>query len=151
MFLQHPEYFISVVDTFLNKTGRYFIKRNFSLPKIQINESVAMRTIHFENNEYLFEPNSLPDLIIMGNYLKEHPEIKFEIGGHTDSYGKYEYNKWLSEKRAESVADFFIGLGVQEQNITSKGYGESMLLLPDTSQDNRYINRRVEIKLMGIN
>jgi hypothetical protein len=150
LFVYAKDYFVASKELWLAKPDSYYVKLQLSAPKVEIGCVATIRTIHFENNEFLFEPISFPDLMIMDRYLVQHPEFKLEIGGHTDSYGKASYNQWLSEKRAEVVADFFIGLGVPEQNITSKGYGEANLLFPDTSSENRYMNRRVEIKLVGI-
>lgn len=79
-----------------------------------------------------------------------HPEFKIEIAGHTDSYGAERYNQWLSEKRAEAVAEFFASLGVREENMQVMGYGESRPLAPDTNEENRYLNRRVEISLIEL-
>lgn len=150
IFIEAPKYFIAAVDTFINHNGRYYLQRNFKLKKITKDATVAMRSIHFETNEYLFEPISFPDLMIMGNFLLMHPELKFEIGGHTDSYGMADYNQWLSEKRAEAVADFLIGLGIPEKNIIVKGYGESKMLVADNSEEDRYLNRRVVIKIIEV-
>ncbi|MDZ7263291.1 MAG: VWA domain-containing protein [candidate division KSB1 bacterium] len=148
VFVEGPEHFIAVMDTFLCPPDKYYSQKDFQLEKIKIGSTVAMRMIHFETNEFLFEPVSLPDLMVMGEYFVKHPQLKFEVSGHTDSYGNADYNLWLSEKRAESVADFFISLGVPESNITVRGYGESRMLVPDYSAEDRYQNRRVEIKVL---
>lgn len=151
VFVHSDDHFIFSQEENLARPDSYYVTRTYSLPKAKVGAVATLRTIHFENNEFLFEPNSLPDLASMGRFLAAHPEFKLEIGGHTDSYGKASYNKWLSEKRAETVAEFFTGMGVPQKNISSKGYGESKLLKPDTSQENRYLNRRVEVRLVGLN
>lgn len=150
VFVEGPEHFIAVMDTFLCPRDKYYVQKDFQLEKVKIGSTVDMRTIHFETNEFLFEPVSLPDLMVMGEYFVRHRELKFEVSGHTDSYGNADYNLWLSEKRAESVADFFISLGVPESNITVRGYGESRMLVPDYSAEDRYQNRRVEIKVLAV-
>lgn len=150
VFVEGPEHFIAVMDTLLCPPDKYYVQKDFQLEKIKIGSTVAMRTIHFETNEFLFEPVSLPDLMVMGDYFVKHRELKFEVSGHTDSYGNADYNLWLSEKRAESVADFFISLGVPESNITVRGYGESRMLVPDYTAEDRYQNRRVEIKVLEV-
>jgi VWFA-related protein len=150
VFVEGPEHFIAVMDTFLCPRDKYYVQKDFQLEKVKIGSTVAMRTIHFETNEFLFEPVSLPDLMVMGEYFVKHRELKFEVSGHTDSYGNADYNLWLSEKRAESVADFFISLGVPESNITVRGYGESRMLVPDYTAEDRYQNRRVEIKVLAV-
>lgn len=144
------DYFIVSEEHNLAKKEDYYIQFNKSLPQIEKDEVVSLRTIHFENNEFIFEPNSFGDLLNLANYFLSHPEFIIEVAGHTDSYGSASYNQWLSERRAETVAEFIKGLGFPETNISSKGYGESQRLVPDNSPENRYINRRVEIKLVEI-
>lgn len=150
VFAQAPDYFISAKEYKLAKPDSYYVTVQLKLKKAQVGAKAVMRSVHFENNEFLFEPVSIPDLMSMGGFLVQYPEYKFQISGHTDSFGKASYNQWLSEKRAEAVAEFFVGLGVPEENIQIRGYGESKRLFPDTNEQNRYMNRRVEIKLIEI-
>ncbi|MBC8179778.1 OmpA family protein [candidate division KSB1 bacterium] len=64
--------------------------------------------------------------------------------------GSDDYNRWLSERRAESVRDFFASLGMPSKNMKLKEYGDvSPIALNDTAE-NRYLNRRVEIKILDI-
>ena len=149
-FVEEKNHMIAVLDCFLDIRGKYYVEKDFTLKPLKKHATAVMRTIHFENNEYLFEPISFPDLIIMGNYLLKHLELKFEIAGHTDSYGSDDYNRWLSERRAESVRDFFISLGIPEENMTLKGYGEGRPIALNDTAENRYLNRRVEIKILEV-
>jgi outer membrane protein OmpA-like peptidoglycan-associated protein/Mg-chelatase subunit ChlD len=144
------DYFIVTEEHKLANKNKYFVNLDLKLPRIEKDLIVTLRTIHFENNEFLFEPISFNDLIELTDYFISRPEFVIEVGGHTDSYGSNSYNQWLSERRAEIVAEYIAGLGFPESNISSKGYGESQLLVPDDSPENRYANRRVEIRLVDI-
>ncbi|MEU4385188.1 OmpA family protein [Promicromonospora sp. NPDC023805] len=76
--------------------------------------------------------------------LEEHPEVEVRIEGHTDSLGTRVHNWRLSERRAQEVLDRLVGLGVDEDRLTAKGYGESdPLVVPKTFADLEK-NRRVE-------
>ncbi|MGI5187411.1 OmpA family protein [Promicromonospora sp. CA-289599] len=76
--------------------------------------------------------------------LEEHPEVEVRIEGHTDSRGTWEGNQELSERRADEVLDRLVDLGVDEDRLTAKGYGESdPLVVPKTFADLEK-NRRVE-------
>jgi outer membrane protein OmpA-like peptidoglycan-associated protein len=76
--------------------------------------------------------------------LQEHPEVEVRIEGHTDSRGTRVDNWRLSERRADEVLDRLVGLGVDEDRLTAKGYGESdPLVVPKTFADLEK-NRRVE-------
>jgi outer membrane protein OmpA-like peptidoglycan-associated protein/Mg-chelatase subunit ChlD len=143
-------YFIHTEELELARKDKYFIKLNRSLPRIENGIRVALRTIHFEDNEFLFEPVSFNDLICLCKYFVSHPQFVVEVAGHTDSYGNDPYNQWLSERRAETVAEYLTGLGFPVNQISYKGFGESKLLVPDDSPENRYINRRINIQLIDI-
>ncbi|MDR7384612.1 OmpA family protein [Promicromonospora iranensis] len=76
--------------------------------------------------------------------LGEHPEVEVRIEGHTDSRGTRADNRQLSERRADVVLDRLVELGVDEDRLTAKGYGESdPLVVPKTFADLEK-NRRVE-------
>jgi OmpA-OmpF porin, OOP family len=74
-----------------------------------------------------------------------------EVVGYTDSTGPEEYNLNLSEKRASSVANYFIGQGVSYDKIDQKGMGEANPVAPNDTKDGRRANRRVEITVTRYN
>ena len=78
--------------------------------------------------------------------LKSNAEVRIEVGGHTDSKGSDKYNQKLSEKRAQSVADYLIGKGVPTAQLAVKGYGESRPTATNDTEEGRARNRRVELK-----
>ena len=70
--------------------------------------------------------------------------------GHTDRFGSDAYNQSLSERRAESVANFLANSGVQRARLATKGYGESQPVASNSTEQGRAANRRVEIKIVPI-
>ena len=70
---------------------------------------------------------------------------KLDIIGHTDSTGPADYNQGLSERRAQSVADYLQTFGIQPGNMTVSGKGESMPAADNSTKEGRAANRRVEI------
>jgi outer membrane protein OmpA-like peptidoglycan-associated protein len=80
--------------------------------------------------------------------MQENPEIIIELSAHTDDKGKHEYNMTLSNNRAKSAADYIISKGIDKNRIRSIGYGESKPLVPNSTDENRAINRRVEFKIL---
>ena len=68
-----------------------------------------------------------------------------EIVGHTDSTGPEDYNQGLSERRAQSAADYLAGKGVAASKMTIKGMGETSPVADNATRDGRAMNRRVEI------
>ena len=70
--------------------------------------------------------------------------IVVEIAAHTDDVGQEKDNIIQSERRANAVRDYLISRGVLGQQLIAKGYGESQPIVPNTSEENRSLNRRVE-------
>lgn len=80
--------------------------------------------------------------------IKDFPETELIVEGHTDSTGSDDLNKMLSANRAGSVSQFLVAKGVEQQRLTPIGYGEERLLInPDTTEEARQQNRRVEVKI----
>jgi OOP family OmpA-OmpF porin len=80
----------------------------------------------------------------VADYLKANPSLRFEVGGHTDSDGDDNSNLKLSDQRAAAVKKILVDFGVPESQLTTKGYGETKPLSPNTTSDGKANNRRVE-------
>jgi outer membrane protein OmpA-like peptidoglycan-associated protein len=70
------------------------------------------------------------------------------MSAHTDSKGSDEYNFRLSDNRARSVMEYILSKGIDAGRITSKGYGESMPVSENETDEGRQLNRRVEFKIL---
>jgi outer membrane protein OmpA-like peptidoglycan-associated protein len=84
-------------------------------------------------------------------FLKEYPNVKVEIGGHTDSRGSDAYNLKLSQARAEAVRDYLIKVhNISPDRLIAKGYGERRLVVyPEKTEEDYQMNRRVEFTILG--
>ncbi len=80
--------------------------------------------------------------------IKEDPDAKIVVEGHTDSQGGERYNKDLSERRARSVRDYLVSRGIASDRVTSQGFGYSRSVADNKSQEGRANNRRVEIVVL---
>jgi OOP family OmpA-OmpF porin len=80
--------------------------------------------------------------------LTRYPDLRFEIGGHTDSTGSTEYNESLSTRRARSVHDYFASKGIATSRMTVRGYGESSPIATNDTEDGRAQNRRVSLRVI---
>jgi OOP family OmpA-OmpF porin len=83
--------------------------------------------------------------------LVEYGDVRLEISGHTDSVGKPDYNKDLSQRRADSVKAYFVGKGVKSERLTSVGYGMERPIADNKSSSGKAKNRRTEFKLLMSN
>ena len=79
--------------------------------------------------------------------LKNNSELNVIMEGHCDIRGSDEYNQNLSERRAKTVYKYFASKGIDKKRMSTIGYGRSKPLVPNTTEENMYKNRRVEIKI----
>jgi len=112
---------------------------------------IRIQNINFESGKAELAPDALPVLDIVGQVLTKWPQLKIEIGGHTDSRGAAVYNQKLSESRAASVKDYLLAHfpGLQSDQYTIRGYGEAKPLVANTTALNLAKNRRVEFKVLN--
>ncbi|ULQ55422.1 OmpA family protein [Flavihumibacter rivuli] len=78
---------------------------------------------------------------------EQYPQLKLEIGGHTDNTGKAETNRTLSQKRAEAVRAYLVKKGVTEDRMSAVGYGPDQPIDDNATKEGRAKNRRVEFKV----
>ncbi len=100
--------------------------------------------IRFEHDKATVRATSHAVLDAVVDVLKKNPEIKIAIQGHTDNRGSAEYDSRLSERRAAAVLDYIVSKGVDVSRLTSRGYGFDVPLEPNTTAQNRAMNRRVQ-------
>ncbi len=91
---------------------------------------------------------SHPALREVAMLLKAEPEIRIEIGGHTDNRGEVDALQKLSEGRAKSVFDFLVQQGVEEERMQHAGYGDAQPISTNRTASGRKLNQRVEILIV---
>jgi outer membrane protein OmpA-like peptidoglycan-associated protein/tetratricopeptide (TPR) repeat protein len=128
------------------------IARQIPLDKIQTGYRQVIRNIYFDFGTAKLKEASNSELDKLLKVLEENPGFVIEISGHTDNVGGKDFNKWLSERRAQSVVDYMIRKGQNESRFLVEGYGEERPLASnDDEKWGRELNRRVEFKVMQFN
>ncbi|MEO1712118.1 MAG: OmpA family protein, partial [Bacteroidota bacterium] len=94
------------------------------LDKIYSNQEITLENIYYDFDRWEIRSDAEPTLNKLAENLKLNPEIRIQIGSHTDCRGNDRYNEDLSQKRAESAVDFLISKGIEPDRLTAKGYGE---------------------------
>ena len=110
---------------------------------------VQARAIYFNSGKATFKTGDKETparLDAIKEILKNYPNAKFSIEGHTDSVGAEEFNMTLSKKRSESVREYLIGKGISDARIISTGFGETKPVATNTTSLGKAKNRRVELK-----
>jgi len=123
------------------------VEKNLYLVPIEIGQTISLNNIFFMPNSAKMLPSSYPEIDRVTQFLKENPQIKIEIHGHTDNgvAGTAEsYLRQLSEERAKSIADAIIKRGVKPTQIKFKGFGSSKPIADNKTAEGRQKNRRVE-------
>ncbi|MBE0434715.1 MAG: OmpA family protein [Methylomicrobium sp.] len=94
-------------------------------------------------------PQAMSALDSVANVLNQYPESNITVTGHTDDIGSESYNLKLSDQRSGGVSNYLIQRGVNYARITQQGMGKSMPKVPNTSEENRAQNRRVELAIVA--
>ena len=96
------------------------------------------------------QPQFQPTLNEVASVLAQYPKTYIDVYGHTDSDGTDAYNQTLSERRAQSVADYLVRQGVQSARIATRGFGETQPIASNATEEGKAANRRVEIKIAPV-
>jgi outer membrane protein OmpA-like peptidoglycan-associated protein len=108
----------------------------------------VLDTIYFDANKTNINPTAAKALDRNGMILKGNPQLKVEIGGHTDSVGSEKANQMISRKRGLSAKKYLQDkFNIPENRITLKGYGATKPIADDKTKEGRSKNRRVEFKV----
>jgi len=106
--------------------------------------------ITFATDQDAINAGFYPTLNSVVLVLKKFNQTLIDVYGHTDSTGSDSYNLNLSQRRAQSVASYLSGQGVNGQRFAVQGFGESRPIADNGSDAGRAQNRRVEIQLVPI-
>lgn len=105
--------------------------------------------VNFEFDKSTLLPEAYPILEHSYETLKNNPDMKIEIQGHTDSKGSDEYNQKLSEQRAQAIYDYLIEEGIAPDRMITVGYGEQKPIADNSTEQGRAFNRRIEFKVLN--
>ena len=109
----------------------------------------VFENVYFHENKTNIDPMAAKALDRDGEMLKENPDIKVEIGGHTDSLGSAKASQKISEKRAESVKKYLMDkFNIAGDRMMVKGYGSTKPIADNSTKEGRAKNRRVEIRII---
>jgi outer membrane protein OmpA-like peptidoglycan-associated protein/tetratricopeptide (TPR) repeat protein len=126
------------------------VKKDVFLEPVKVGSSIVLKNIFFDFDKATLRPASKTELENLYSFLTEHPEVKVELSGYTDSAGDEKYNKKLSERRASEVVKFLIEKGIEKNRLVAKGYGESDPINTNETEEGRQLNRRTEFKIIGL-
>lgn len=109
-------------------------------------KKLVLEGVVFESGKSDILPESEPTLLKVVNTFQDFPELKVEIGGHTDNAGSRTQNVALSLARAQAVRTWLENHGVSGDRLTTKGYGPDRPIAPNDTPEHRQKNRRIEFE-----
>ncbi|MDX5437825.1 MAG: OmpA family protein, partial [Pontibacter sp.] len=118
------------------------------LDPLKSGAAMVLNNIFFDTGKYALENKSKTELNKLIAFMQQNPQVQIEISGHTDDVGSDQANKLLSERRAQSVANYLASSGISKSRIRFVGHGETKPVAPNTSDENRQLNRRIEMRVL---
>ncbi len=135
---------MSTVNRALNEV----IEKDLYVVPLEIGQSIRLNNIFFEFAKATLTEESSHELDRILPYFEKFPGLKIELSGHTDAIGSDAANQKLSEDRANSVREYLIHSGIRIDKIVAVGYGESVPVATNDTDEGRQLNRRVEFKVL---
>jgi outer membrane protein OmpA-like peptidoglycan-associated protein len=108
-----------------------------------------MADVLFRSGSFELLPAARERLAKVSGIVLAYPSLHLAVEGHTDSVGSDEYNQSLSERRAQSVRDYFVQQGIGADAVEARGFGKTDPIASNDTPDGRQQNRRVELVLSG--
>jgi outer membrane protein OmpA-like peptidoglycan-associated protein len=124
------------------------IRRDLFLAPIEQGAAITLNNIFFDFDRYQLRDESKPELDRLIAVLEQSPTMTVRLNGHTDNVGTPEYNRTLSENRANAVRQYLIGRGIASSRLTVRGFGFTKPVSSNDDEEGRQHNRRVEFVIL---
>ena len=111
--------------------------------------SIAERTVYFAFDDYSLNAQSQTNLDEVARYMNNNSDVQVKLEGHCDERGSTEYNLALGQRRAQSVKDYLVQLGIDESRLPTISYGEEKPAVEGSNEAAWSQNRRVEFVLQN--
>ena len=143
------EGFLNAVDSVEHASDEVtLLTKDLYLTPIEVGTTVRLNNIFFDFDKTTLKSESYVELDKVVEFLQNNSSVEIEIAGHTDSKGSDDYNLNLSQGRAQAVVDYLISQGIDDYRLIAKGYGETVPLETNETDEGRAVNRRVEFTVL---
>ncbi len=125
-----------------------------------LTDNMVLKNIYYDLDKSNIRPDAAKELDKLVELLKKFPNVRIELGSHTDCRASKAYNMRLSERRAASAVEYLEKSGILRRRLVARGYGESKpvnkcecegtYMVPCTEEEYQ-LNRRTEIKIIALN
>ncbi|MGL4631392.1 MAG: OmpA family protein [Leadbetterella sp.] len=118
-------------------------------------DTIRIENIYFDYGKYYIRRDARVGLDKLVKLMRQYPNMKIELGSHTDSRSETDFNQTLSDNRAKSSSEYLFKRGISRSRVTFKGYGETQLVNKcadgvKCSEADHQLNRRTEFKILSL-
>ncbi|MEM1216696.1 MAG: OmpA family protein [Bacteroidota bacterium] len=136
-----------------NRNTSVFVRLEVCADEVECGEAVRLDNILYDTGSAAIRPDARPDLERVVQFLRDNKDAKVELSSHTDSRGRASSNQSLSQRRADSAANYIKSQGISASRVIATGYGETRLLNEcadgvSCSNAQHQVNRRTEFKVI---
>ena len=137
----------------INRNKDIFINLEICAQETQVGKAIVLKNIFYDYDKSFIREDAKPDLYKLIQFMNDNPDVNVLLSSHTDSRGSDEYNRALSQRRAEAAVNFIVANGISKNRITAKGYGENRLVNGcangvKCSEEEHQQNRRTEFEIV---
>lgn len=132
----------------LNRSVTLYVKLELGIEEAKVGQSIVLNNIYFEVGKTIINTTFSSDLDRLVQFLKDNPDTRLEIQGHTDNTGSMAINTKLSQARAKSVVDYLTKNGIESIRLSAIGFGPSLPIANNNTSEGRAKNRRVVMKVI---
>jgi len=125
-------------------TGALLVGEHYDFSRLFSSDKFTTHAIHFDVKQSTIQPGSILFIRKLASWLKQNPTVRMEINGHTDNDGDATANMKLSQERADAVKNQLTAYGINALRLTTKGFGATVPIQPNTTPEGKADNRRVE-------
>jgi OmpA-OmpF porin, OOP family len=143
---KRPGAYVAVTEAKPMDSGMITVDASALDKSLETTGKAVIYGIYFDVDKAEIKPESKTQLDEIARLLKQHPDIKLTVTGHTDNQGPAAHNQQLSQRRADAiVAALVTTYGIPAARLTAQGMGSSAPVASNATEDGRAKNRRVEL------
>lgn len=137
----------------VDRTNTLFLNLQVCMEETTCGKQINLKNIHYDLDKYFIREDAKAELNKLVQFMKDNPKISVELSSHTDSRASDDYNKTLSQNRANAAVDYLVSRGINKSRLKAVGYGETKLLNKcsngiDCAESQHQLNRRTEMKVI---
>ncbi len=143
----------TVTSKKVDRTNTLFLNLQVCMEETTCGKPINLKNIHYDLDKFFIREDAKAELNKLVQFMKDNPKVNVELSSHTDSRASDDYNKTLSQNRANAAVDYLVSKGIVKARLKPIGYGETKLLNKcsnniDCTEAEHQANRRTEMKVI---